>query len=115
LIRKLCDHCKQPDTLSTNLHHHLQQPIYQPVGCEYCHQGYQGRVGIFEFIPITEKISSLILSESTAPSLLTHIKKEKWSLLSDVGLEKVQAGITSLAEIIRVVGNATDNATDIEK
>lgn len=98
LVRKLCEHCKLPE-LSTD-----GQPFYIPKGCDLCHQGYHGRIGFFEFIPMTEKMAALILSGANTSQLLTVIKQEQWQLLSDAGMELVQRGITSYAELLRVAG-----------
>jgi type II secretory ATPase GspE/PulE/Tfp pilus assembly ATPase PilB-like protein len=93
LIRKLCVHCK---TLS---HQH-----YIPVGCHHCYQGYQDRIGLFEFIPITEKIASLILSGANAIQLQKIIQDEQWLSLWNAGMTLVQYGITSYSELLRIVG-----------
>jgi len=86
LVRKICSYCKQ-------------------AGCEHCHQGYQGRIGIFEVIPLTEKIKSLILAGENSQALLDAVKQEQWMLLWDAGMEHVKNGITSYAELLRVAGN----------
>jgi len=85
LLRQLCQHCKQPAPFA------LEGCTYQgyaPVGCERCYQGYRGRTGIFELLPVTNR------------------KKESGPMLWEAGLEKVQHGMTSYAELIRVMGEA---------
>lgn len=76
LVRKLCEFCKQVDTSSHS---------YQARGCEHCHHGYKGRVGIFE----------MVVNGSE------HVDDIK---LWDAGLAMVNTGMTSYAEIERVVG-----------
>jgi type IV pilus assembly protein PilB len=108
LMRKLCQHCKQSEILPANVHDKLNLSAfiaYRAIGCEHCHQGYSGRIGIFEFIPITEKIAQQIVSGASIKQLLEQIKKEGWMLLWQAGLEKVLNGITSYTELLRVVGH----------
>ncbi|TAK79238.1 MAG: type IV-A pilus assembly ATPase PilB [Gammaproteobacteria bacterium] len=90
LVRKLCPHCQQP-----------------PSGCDQCLHGYQGRIGIFELIPVTEALAHLILSSASITQLATQIKTEGWMMLEEAGWQKVQAGITSTAEVMRVVGTSS--------
>jgi type IV pilus assembly protein PilB len=95
LVRKLCPHCKKL----------TKKKFYLPIGCEHCHHGYQGRIGVFECMPITEKIISSILSGS---NLQDALKKEQWLSLWDAGMSLVQHGITSYAELLRVIGSTED-------
>ncbi|MFU8798179.1 MAG: GspE/PulE family protein, partial [Gammaproteobacteria bacterium] len=87
LIRKLCPLCTQ-----NNL----------PIGCDNCHQGYKGRTGIYEFLPITPDISNAILHGKSAPDIHTLALQAGMQSLQDSALKKVQVGITSLVEIHRV-------------
>ncbi len=109
LIRKLCQHCKQPDSTSSRLlDKQLPDPphtIYRAHGCEHCHQGYQGRTGIFELIPITDKIAQCIQSPASSMDIQSIIRDEKWMLLWEAGLDAVKSGITSYAELLRVAGS----------
>lgn len=88
LVRQLCAHCKQADPLTGH---------YLPQGCEQCHQGYHGRLGIFECLPITSHTAQAILSESDTDS--------EWPLLWENGLEKVKQGNTSLSELVKIIGH----------
>jgi type IV pilus assembly protein PilB len=98
LIRLLCAHCKQAEIVSAGF------IAYRAVGCEHCYQGYQGRSGIFEIIPITDTLASLLLSNNHISLIIEEAKKGGSILLRDAGLEKVKAGLTSYAELARVVG-----------
>lgn len=100
LLRKLCAHCKSCDPVTTFAEH----KIFKPIGCERCQNGYNGRIGIFELLPMTERIIKTILSNSEEQQLLEEIKKAGHLLLWDAGLEKVYAGLTSQAELKRIVG-----------
>jgi len=107
LIRKLCQHCKQAEILPTYIHDKHKAVInYRAIGCEHCSQGYRGRMGIFECIPITEQLAQKILSGANANELLDQIKKEGWMMLWDSGLEKIRNGITNHSELKRVVGHS---------
>ncbi len=94
LVRKLCPHCK---LLQSN-------DIYQPKGCHSCLEGYHGREGIFELMPISKSIGELILADKKS-EFFTQAESEGMKGLWQAGMYKVQAGITSLAEIYRVVNH----------
>lgn len=107
LVRKLCAHCKQPEILPANWQQNAHRPTqiaYRAIGCEYCNHGYQGRIAIFELLPVTEKIAQLILSGANATQIIDQAKQEDVVLLWQAGLEKVHERITSYAELMRVVG-----------
>ena len=111
LIRKLCHHCKiksaaNDDQIFTahrvednadNSHDPLS--YFEVQGCEKCHTGYQGRTGIFELMPI----STVTLTNAPLSPLLNQSTNH--CTLWQAGLTKVKEGITSIAEIQRVLGN----------
>lgn len=102
LCRRLCD-CKQeyydPEMLDTKLYH--------PNGCENCHNmGYKKQIGIFQVMPISEKMQEQIMIKNPNPSNLAQQALDEGILnLHQSGLEKVKEGLTSLDEINRVIGN----------
>lgn len=98
LLRKLCNHCKQPDTTSH------ERTLYNHAGCAYCHAGYAGRIGIFELLPMNEDRIRTSLPGINTPDILDQVKKAGHVLLSEAGLEKVWSGVTSQAELSRIVG-----------
>lgn len=111
LARRLCDHCKAPDELPTGalLEEGFTQQeidkgftIYKPVGCDLCTNGYKGRVGIFQVMPISEDMGKLIMEGGTSLQLADLAGKEGVANLRQSGLRKVRSGITSLHEINRV-------------
>jgi len=106
LVRKLCGYCKQPERVTSDYHilHGSAHIVYRPLGCNRCYHGYQGRIGIFELIPMTEKIAELILLGASTIQIVEAIKKEEWMLLWDAGMEMVKSGLTSYVELMRVVG-----------
>ena len=111
LVRKLCSHCKAPHPMPD---HALEEAgfnateiaagitPYKAVGCERCTDGYRGRTGIFQVLPVNEQIERMILEGGTTLQLdaLAH-ELGFWDLRRS-GLEKVKDGTTSLDEINRV-------------
>lgn len=110
LTRRLCEHCKQVATLSTE--ELLQEGFkpedlaglrcYEAGSCEHCYNGYKGRVGIFEVLPISPAMIELILAGATAPQLAAQARAEGIIDLRTSGLMKVKEGVTSLSELNRV-------------
>lgn len=111
LIRKLCPICKEAINLPTHvliaagfqtedLKQNLQ--LFDAKGCENCHHGYQGRIGIYEMMPMTQTLMHLILKDSNALVLAKQAEKAGMLNLRQASLEKVKQGITSLAEINRI-------------
>jgi type IV pilus assembly protein PilB len=76
--------------------------LYQPVGCSECNEGYRGRTGLFEVMPITDAIAQIILAEGNAISIAQQARKEGILDLRQSALKKVAAGLTDLIEINRV-------------
>jgi type IV pilus assembly protein PilB len=72
------------------------------VGCEHCNNGYKGRVGIYQVMPISEKMRALILAGGNAMQMADLSKSEGINDLRASGLLKARQGITSLEEIDRV-------------
>ncbi len=111
LARKLCDECKAPadipeETLRaegfTTEQIEAGLRIYAPVGCDRCNQGYKGRVGIYEVVPITKAIARLIMEEGNSIAIDDQARSEGYPNLRMSGLRKAANGITSLEEINRV-------------
>jgi type IV pilus assembly protein PilB len=102
LVRKLCSHCQTTTEM-----------INKQLNCEHCHQGYQGRTGIFEVVPVTNSVSQLLLSQSDLVMIENQLHLEQHTSLLESGLLKVEAGITSYAELIRVAGTPYDQKNTI--
>ena len=112
LVRQLCPHCKEMGNIDAQQWEHLtfdyvmEMPsqIYQAKGCEACrHTGYKGRVGIYEFMPITLDTKQKISSNATLDQLRQQAKKEGVEPLRIAGARKILAGQTTLEEVLRVV------------
>ena len=76
--------------------------LYTPKGCVDCNEGYRGRTGIFEVMPITDDISRIILEEGNAIRIAAQAREEGVEDLRQSALRKVAAGLTDLIEINRV-------------
>ena len=113
LVRVLCPACKEAFVPESALIERLQlpfaiskdAPIYRPKGCKECSfSGFRGRVGIFELLPVTDAVRGLILESQSSLVLREHAVKNGMVLLREDGWAKVQAGTTSLEEVVRVSG-----------
>ena len=111
LARRLCNHCKQPVVLpeSTLLEagfSSAQVPtlqLFAPVGCDACHDGYKGRLGIYEVVPVTDGLARIIMQDGNAIEIADQARREGFGSLRESALRKVAAGLTSLEEANRVV------------
>jgi type IV pilus assembly protein PilB len=110
LARRLCPHCKAPDELPREalLEEGFTEEqldglvVYKPVGCDRCNQGYKGRVGIFQVMPVSETMGRIIMEGGNSLQLADQAIVEGVAPLRQSGLRKVRDGVTSLEEINRV-------------
>ncbi len=109
LLRRLCDHCKRPQQPGDLEVEALGAPVdknaayYVPVGCDRCGQtGYFGRIGIHEWLNIDAQIRRHIMSKSSHDEALAAAKAGGMVSLYDDAMAKAKAGLSSLAEVIRV-------------
>jgi type IV pilus assembly protein PilB len=110
LARRLCSQCKVEDIVpQAELEKQGFTPLqlseiklFKPVGCDLCTGGYKGRVGIYEVIKISDKMSSIIMEGGNSLDIAQQCQKEGYNNLRQSGLEKAHQGVTSLAEINRV-------------
>ncbi|MES9981454.1 MAG: type IV-A pilus assembly ATPase PilB, partial [Candidatus Thiodiazotropha sp. 6PLUC5] len=111
LARRLCEHCKLPDELPrealleegfTEADIETGFTTFKPVGCDLCTNGYKGRVGIFQVMPVSEIMGKIIMEGGTSLQLEEQAEKEGVNNLRRSGLIKVMQGITSLQELNRV-------------
>ena len=70
------------------------------MGCSACNNGYKGRVGLYQVMPITEPIQRIILAEGSAIDIAVQAQTEGVRDLRQSGLVKVRAGVTTLEEVI---------------
>ena len=109
LARRLCEQCKQPAEYP---HEALLKAgykeddldgswrPYRAVGCSACNNGYKGRVGIYQVMPISETTQQIILSQGTALDIARQAQVEGVRDLRTFGLHKVRLGVTSLEEVL---------------
>ncbi|ENX13895.1 hypothetical protein F894_02110 [Acinetobacter sp. CIP 51.11] len=112
LVRKLCPHCKQESFLNEQEWQHLATDyplprpefVFKAVGCEECrHTGYKGRIGIYEFMPLSLPTKQLIGADANLNQLRQQAKKEGVEPLRIAGARKILEGVTTLEEVLRVV------------
>ena len=112
LARRLCPNCKKPMTIPKEalLKAGFREAelstlkIYgaNPDGCDSCTHGYKGRVGIYQVMPISEGIASIIMRGGTSLDIEQQAKKDGIPDLRESALKKVRDGMTSLEEVERV-------------
>ncbi len=109
LVRKLCEECNVEDTPTAKekeffeTHNVKIDHIHRAKGCPSCnYKGYNGRVGIFEILEITDQMRQLINEKKSIFDLEDEAKKQGMKTLIESGLEKVSQGITSLEEVLKV-------------
>ncbi len=111
LARKLCDNCKeirdvpkeallQEGFTEQDIDGNLK--IYGPIGCKACNDGYKGRLGIFQVLPISETVQRIIMEGGNAMQIADQAAAEGVLDLRAAGLQKVKDGLTGLEEINRV-------------
>ncbi|MES2883807.1 MAG: type IV-A pilus assembly ATPase PilB [Pseudomonadota bacterium] len=111
LARKLCKHCKKPaDIPRVELKKNgftdamLDTPnfmLYQAVGCDQCDKGYKGRTGIYQVMPLTERIGRIIMEGGSAQDIADQAKVEGIKDLRESALRKVLDGHIDLLEANR--------------
>lgn len=128
LVRRLCD-SKEPYTLGAEERADLEKYVnldkvleelkaekvvkeddswnsiqfYHPKEATECEDGYKGRVGIHEVLPVTEAIKELILKNATADEIEKQARKEGMLTMAEDGIFKAAQGLTSVEEVLRVV------------
>ena len=111
LARRLCENCKAPadypreallragfaaDDLDGSW-----RP-YRAIGCSACNNGYRGRVGLYQVMPITEAVQRIILAQGNAIDIAEQARRDGVRDLRQAGLLKVRNGVTTLEEVISV-------------
>ena len=111
LARRLCNSCKEKVDIPlaalqeegfTEEQIAAKPTLYKAKGCDQCSDGYKGRVGIYQVMPISDAIGRIIMDNGTAIDVADQAKKEGIDDLRESAIKKVIAGLTSLEEINRV-------------
>lgn len=115
LVRRICPHCReryvpteaeleQIGLKSSQLNGGI---LYHGIGCEACFfSGYKGRHGIYELLPISSELQSLIVQRPSSSQLKKQALKEGFTTLKTHGAHLVRTGVTTLAEVLRVAQKA---------
>lgn len=112
LIRVLCPSCKAEQPIPEDIRFQWERSIgkipfskaYFPVGCSKCsNSGFIGRDGIFEVVPVTEEVRSLVVEENSEAKIRQHLKQNNSKTLITSAIEKIKKGITPPDEVLRVV------------
>lgn len=121
IVRKICPHCKEAYTPPAQIIEEMQKvlgklfpkvnaqspanelKLYRGKGCSECgSSGYTGRIGIFEVLPVSEKIAKLVLEHPDSNTIEQEAINEGMITMKQDGYLKVLQGITSVEEVIRV-------------
>ena len=112
LARRLCPKCKQPEELPDEIlreegfsEEQISQgfKVYKAMGCEHCTDGYKGRTGIYQVMPVSQAMGRIIMEGGNSLQLGEQAANEGIADLRTSGLRKVVAGVTSLEEVNRVI------------
>ena len=117
LLRTLCPHCKQAVAVMADSEIALQwadlvQPwraslpthVYIAKGCEHCrHTGYQGRIGLYEIMPLSNELKKLVAADANLDTLKQQAYREGVQPLRLSGAKRISEGVTTLEEVLRVV------------
>ena len=113
LVRRICDHCAEtaePPAFITQsdeyalIRDKIDSPTWKTaIGCQHCHgRGFKGRVGIYELIPVTSEIRTLVAARTDIADLRTEARKQGFRSLLQDGLLKAAKGLTTVDEVLRV-------------
>ncbi|MFC6382111.1 GspE/PulE family protein [Psychrobacter glacincola] len=117
LLRTLCPHCKQAFDVTADSEVAIQwqelvQPwraavpaqIYKAQGCEHCrHTGYQGRIGLYEIMPLSNELKKLVATDANLDVLKQQAYREGVQPLRLSGAKRISEGLTTMEEVMRVV------------
>ena len=109
LLRRICPYCKRVDQPAPELikaafpgHDMSGATFYRGAGCDQCLNGYKGRIGTFELLPISEPIRAMIVGQANASAIKARAVQEGMVTLREEALGKALRGVTTLEEVMRV-------------
>jgi type IV pilus assembly protein PilB len=120
LVRKICEKCRFSQEIDVSqLTEHFTEKlvtqffgnkkkirVYLGKGCPVCHKsGYQGRIGIFEVMEMTEGLRELIMAKENSDNIEARAVKEGMTTMVEDGLTKIRQGLTTVDEVLRVTKN----------
>ncbi len=114
LLRTICVKCKEPYTppkdaikrlgMNVDLLDKSDVTFYRGKGCDACKgTGYKGRIGVYELMPVTDKVRELILARASSYAIREAANEAGMQSLKDDAMEKILLGITTLEESLRVI------------
>jgi len=112
LVRRICERCKEPYTppaeeltkMRLRWKDASNLSFYRGKGCSACnHTGYKGRIGVFEVLKVDPVIREIISKDSSEETILKAALETGMRYMSDDGIEKVNQGITTISELLRVL------------
>jgi type IV pilus assembly protein PilB len=112
LVRKICDHCKEPYgptpeelfKIKGRGKNSSEMKFYRGKGCPACgHTGYKGRVGVFEVLIVDSQVRELVTNDGTEDAILKTASESGMSHMSEDGIDKIHQGITTIDELFRVI------------
>jgi type II secretion system protein E len=122
LVRKLDPACKEAykpsaevlQSLGMDPEKNKNVTFYKPKGCKDCNMmGYKGRLALFEVMTMTDEIAMLTMERAPTLKIRKQALKDGMTLLLDDGIKKIEAGLTSVEEVVSVA-TVFDNASDPE-
>ncbi|MGN0395227.1 MAG: GspE/PulE family protein [Coprococcus sp.] len=122
LVRRLCTSCKQARLIEDDERVQLGVPadeedvvVYEPVGCPLCNDtGYAGRIGVYEMMPVSRNLQAIIAAGAQADAIEKQALKEGMLTLRMGAAKHVLNGITSIAEMNKIVHSSITVAEDVD-
>ena len=111
LVRRLCPHCQKRLPNAQPLPPSLWPrplPHWTAPGCEHCYHGYQGRLALFELLPLTPTLRQCIAGGFSPAELMVHARESGMTTLFENGCRAVEQGLTTQEELLRVLGLPQD-------
>jgi type II secretory ATPase GspE/PulE/Tfp pilus assembly ATPase PilB-like protein len=108
LIRTLCENCKRetdsPDEIINRFNLDRSEfegtTFYEPVGCDQCDRGFDGRTGLFEVLEITDNIREAIFNGESSQEIERRARDQGFHTLLEDGIRKVKQGVTTVQEVV---------------
>tara|TARA_B100001093_G_scaffold404812_2_gene392968 strand:- start:2224 stop:2640 length:417 start_codon:yes stop_codon:yes gene_type:complete len=119
LVRRLCEKCRRPATVSDDDKRELGIPLelegtaYEAVGCDHCRNtGFSGRLAIYEIALLTVPMQELIAHGAPASEVKALAMKEGYVPMREYGWSKVMQGETTIEEVISVTSSDLGGESD---
>ncbi len=107
LLRRLCVQCREeyePDSVTIERLGIPRGAYFRAIGCDQCTGGYRGRLGVFELLELSPACKMLLLKGCSEAELRSQAVSEGMTTMWQAGIVKAREGVTSIEEIVRVIG-----------